>query len=83
MTIDEAIKELKTVYLGDSIKMREAKNMAIEALEELQAHREAWIKVISEIDQHTEVHSDGEFYVKNFDVKKIIAAYRPKDGDNE
>lgn len=34
MTREEMIKELKTVYLGDSIKMREAKNMAIEALEQ-------------------------------------------------
>ena len=54
-----------------------------EWLKELQAHREAWMKVVSEVDQHTEIHSDGEFYIKNFDVKKIIAEYRPKEGDNE
>lgn len=52
-------------------------------LEELQAHREAWMKVVSEVDQHTEIHSDGEFYIKNFDVKKIIAEYRPKGARNE
>lgn len=34
MRLDEAIKELKIEYLGDSIKMREAKNMAIKALEQ-------------------------------------------------
>lgn len=54
-----------------------------EWLKELKAHREAWMKVVSEVDQHTEIHSDGEFYIKNFDVKKIVAEYRPKDGDNE
>lgn len=83
MTIDDAIKELNIIYLGDSIKMREAKNVAVKALEELQAHREAWEKVRAEIDQHTEIHSDGEFYIKNFDVKKIITEYRPKEGENE
>ena len=52
-----------------------------EWLKELKAHREAWMKVVSEIDQHTDIHSDGKLYVKNFDVKKIIAGYRPKEGD--
>ena len=52
-----------------------------EWLKELKAHREAWEKVVSAIDQHTEIHSDGEFYIKNFDVKKIIAEYRPEEGD--
>jgi len=83
MTTDEAIKELKIEYLGDSEKMKQAKDVAVKALEELQAHREAWMKVVSEVDQHTEIHSDGEFYIKNFDVKKIIAEYRPKEGDVE
>ena len=32
MTREEAIKELSVVYLGDSERIREAKNMAIEAL---------------------------------------------------
>ena len=52
-------------------------------LKELQAHREAWMKVVSAVDQHTDIHSDGELYIKNFDVKKIIAEYRPKEGDAE
>lgn len=52
-------------------------------LKELKAHREAWMKVVSAIDQHTEIHSDGEFYIKNFDVKKIIAENRPKKGEAE
>ena len=25
-----------------------------------------------EIDKQTEIHSDGEFYIKNIDVKRII-----------
>ena len=83
MTINEAIKELKIEYLGDSEKMKQAKDVAVKALEELQANREAWMKVVSELDQYTEIHSDGEFYIKNFDVKKIIAEYRPKEGDTE
>ena len=83
MTINEAIKELKIEYLGDSEKMKQAKDVAVKALEELQANREAWMKVVSEVDQHTEIHSDGEFYIKNFDVKKIIAEYRPKESDAE
>lgn len=54
-----------------------------EWLKELKRHREAWMNVVSEVDQHTEIHSDGEFYIKNFDVKKIVAEYRPKDGTND
>ena len=54
-----------------------------EWLKELKRHREAWMNVVSEVDQHTEIHSDGEFYIKNLDVKKIVAEYRPKDGTND
>ena len=41
------------------------RDMAIRSLE-------AWEKVKEEIDEKTEIHSDGEFYIKNFDVKRII-----------
>ena len=54
-----------------------------EWLKELKAQRDAWMKVISAIDQHTEIHSDGEFYIKNFDVKKIVAEYKPKGDDTK
>ena len=81
MTLEEVIKELKIEYLGDSEKMKQAKDVAVKALEELQAHREAWMKVVSEVDKHTEIHSDGELYIKNFDVKKIIAEYKPKESE--
>lgn len=68
----------------EAVKCRECATehrQLAEWLKELQAHREAWEKVKSAVDQHTDIHSDGEFYIKNFDVKKIIAEYRPKEGD--
>lgn len=33
-------------------------------------------KIRAEIDHVTEIHSDGEFYIKNFDVKRIIDKYK-------
>ena len=33
-------------------------------------------KIIAEIDDATEIHSDGEFYIKNIDVKRIIDKYK-------
>ncbi len=29
-------------------------------------------EIRAEIDRQTEIHADGEFYIKNFDVKHII-----------
>lgn len=72
------IEEIKECY-----KCSKEHEQLAEWLKELKIHREAWMKVVSAIDQHTEIHSDGEFYIKNFDVKKIIAEYRPKEGDTE
>ena len=99
MTIDEAIKHCEEVMIEnlEKTKDRNASDpIAIscgecadnhrklaEWLKELKAHREAWMKVVSEVDQHTDIHSDCELYVKNFDVKKIIAEYRPKEGDGK
>lgn len=34
-----------------------------------------------EIDKKSEIHSDGEIYIKNFDVKKIIEKYRVGDAN--
>jgi hypothetical protein len=50
---------------GNLTEQKECLNMAIKSLE-------AWEKVKKEIDEATEIHSDGEFYIKNFDVKRII-----------
>lgn len=99
MTIDEAIKHCVEVMMENLEKTKDRNasdpiaincfecadehRQLAEWLKELKAHREAWEKVKSEVDQHTEIHSDGEFYIKNFDVKKIIAEYRPKEGDAE
>lgn len=35
----------------------------------------------ADIDKQTEIHSDGEFYIKNIDVKRIIDKHC--GGDNE
>lgn len=60
MNREEMIKELKTVYLGDSIKMREAKNMAIEALQQEPCEdaisREETLKAL--MDEWTEFDSE-------------------------
>ena len=33
-------------------------------------------KIRAEIDDATEIHSDGELYIKNIDVKRIIDKYK-------
>lgn len=38
-------------------------------------------KIRAEIDDATEIHSDGEFYIKNIDVKRIIGKYKAESGD--
>ena len=83
MTIQEASKILKMLlgYLKGEIEppspktIEEAEkfeqegyeclNMAIRSLE-------AWEKCKLEIDKQTEIHVDGELYIKNIDVKRII-----------
>ena len=82
MSIEEHIENLKAIAsdmpsdkCSDWIESLMA---GINAMEELQAHRNAWMNVVSAIDQRTEIHSDGELYIRNFDVKKIIAENIPK-----
>ena len=36
-------------------------------------------KIRAEIDEQTEIHSDGEFYIKNIDVKRILAKYAEQE----
>lgn len=74
--LQEEYKKIKSCK-----KCAEEHRQLAEWLKELKAHREAWMKVKLAIDHHTEIHSDGAFYIRNFDVKKIIAEYRPKEGD--
>jgi hypothetical protein len=33
-------------------------------------------KIRAEIDKESHMHDDGEIYIKNFDVKRIINRYR-------
>ena len=68
-----------TAYGAYCRKLESEYHQLAEWLKELKAHREAWMKVVSEVDQHTDIHNDSELYVKNFDVKKIIAEYKPKE----
>lgn len=56
-------------WWGSFVKdYKEALQMAIKSLE-------AWELVKQEIDEASEIHSDGEFYIKNFDVKRIIGRH--------
>ena len=64
MTIKDAIFVLNCVEAHNGI-CNEAKEMAIKSLE-------AWENCMIEIDKQTEIHADGEFYIKNIDVKRII-----------
>lgn len=34
--------------------------------------KEVLQEIRQEIDEQTEIHADGEFYIKNYDVKRII-----------
>lgn len=87
MTIDEQIKifesnsefERKEGDLNNCLNFRQL----AEWLKELKAHREAWMNVVLEVDKHTKIYSDGGLYIRNFDVKKIIAECRPKESDTE
>lgn len=36
-------------------------------------------KIKAEIDEQTEIHSDGELYIKNIDVKRILAKYAEQE----
>ena len=38
-------------------------------------------KIRAEIDKESHMHDDGEIYIKNFDVKRIIDRYREDKQD--
>ena len=40
-------------------------------------------KIRAEIDEQTEIHSDGKLYIKNIDVKRILAKYAEQSGWEE
>ena len=68
MTIEEAIERLKDDTPDTSDAWCDALDMATRSLE-------AWEKVKADIDKLTEIHNDGEFYIKNIDVKRIIVKH--------
>lgn len=47
------------------IPVRDVLDLIDDAVEQIRA----------EIDEQTEIHSDGEFYIKNIEVKRIIDKY--------
>ena len=77
MTIEQAIEELKVEYLGDTDRIRKAKDMAIKSLE-------AWDEVKKEmlsqsiIKTHTESYESGfsDGLERAFDIiQDIIEEY--------
>ena len=91
MTIDEMIATCeegsKTTWNGRPTQGALEHRQLAEWLKELQAHRESWMKVVSAIDQHTDIHSDGEVYPSDKtdvpDYYGEIWKCRPKEGDAE
>lgn len=81
MTLEEHIENLKAIAsdmpsdkCADWIESLMA---GINAMEELQAHREAWEKVRKGLrDKHRE-----SYFIGVYDAIKIVDKYRPKEGD--
>lgn len=59
---------------GSDFSGVEALDMVIAELEQ-EPKTDVLDKIRAEIDAQTEIHSDGEFYIKNIDVKRIINKY--------
>jgi len=85
MTIEEKvkiIKEYRSLTADDDTYFDIALDVAVEALEELQAHREAWGKITAEIqDRSFENPMMNPIFTMN-EIYEIIDKYRPKEGDN-
>ena len=81
MTREEAKAWLEHHFdpIPDGTKQSEAVSLAIKALEQ----EPILDKIRAEIDDATEIHSDGEFYIKNIDVKRIIDKYETESEDKE
>ena len=56
---------------------------AIKGLEELQAHREAWGKMETELNAMTNRHYVTRFDYAIKDAIDVVKKYRPKEGDAE
>lgn len=70
-----------TPYCGKCWRKHSREREKIREKQKKQAEiNEVLDKIRAEIDDATEIHSDGEFYIKNIDVKRIIDKYK---GDKE
>ena len=59
----------------DCIECAKEHRQLAEWLKELKQYREAMEVIKFEIDKKTVIHADGELYIKNIDVKRIINRY--------
>lgn len=89
MTIEEHIENLKAIASdmpSDKCSDWIASLIAgINAMEELQAHREAWKNVKSKLWMEG-MNMTGEYqgvWVRYRDIERVIDANRPKEGDVE
>ena len=85
MLIDEQIKILESNAEferkdGDLQGFLNFRQLA-EWLKELQAHREAWEKILDEMMDVSIPGQDAEYVYQN--IYDIIKKYRPKEGDAE
>lgn len=83
---DRAISLLKDTYaIGYEDGLKDRHDRYEEICQGLWREVEEWESRIdaikADIDKQTEIHSDGEFYIKNIDVKRIIDKHC--GGDNE
>lgn len=83
MTIEGHIENLKAIAsdmpsdkCSDWIESLMA---GINAMKELQAHREAWEKVRKGL----RAKQRESFFIGVYDAMKIVDKYRPKEGENE
>ena len=91
MNLEEHIENLKAIAsdmpsdkCADWIESLMA---GINAMEELQSHREAWEKVRKGLrDKHSDpysMHCAESYFIGVYDAMKIVDKYRPKEGENE
>jgi hypothetical protein len=85
MTIEEHIENLKAIAsdmpsdkCSDWIESLMA---GINAMKELKAHREAWVKILDEMMNVSIPGQDAEYVYQN--IYDIIKKYRPKEGDTK
>lgn len=85
MTIEDITyyieKDMEEGFYGADCDLREMAHIEVlELLKELQAHREAWGKVLDEMMNVLIPGQDAEYVYEN--ICDIIRKYRPKEGDN-